>query len=377
MLLCGVAVVQAAEIRLRTECRCDGPLVTLGDVAEVFAADRHQAEALTAVELFPTPSASRQRCVSLREIQDLLLLRGVNLADHRLSGSSQVTVLRQGRSADPQPERPVSPAATCKAHTQLREAIVRHLNENALGEDPWIVEMNLEPAHARTLAGANRKISITGGRPPWTGTQRFQVTIDTLDGPVRFSLDAQVSLPPAAVVAVRSLPRGALMRAGDVELRREVLSDASSREFYCIEDVLGKETTQAIAKGIVLEPKHIRSPLLVRRGEAVTVYARSAGIRVRTTGRARDNGSLDDLIPVESLANRQTFFARVAGLREVEVYARSAKADQTSASAKAGQASADQETGTPSTADRPLGDSLQQAGRGSVPASARRQPTVN
>ena len=58
----------------------------------------------------------------------------------------------------------------------------------------------------------------------------------------------------------------------------------------------------------------------------MTVYARSPGIRVRTVGRVRDNGSLGDLVAVESLLDRRTYFARVSNVREVEVYARAPKA---------------------------------------------------
>ena len=53
----------------------------------------------------------------------------------------------------------------------------------------------------------------------------------------------------------------------------------------------------------------------------MTVYARSAGLRVRTTARAKDDGSVGDLIAVDSLLNKQSFFARVSGIQEVEVFA--------------------------------------------------------
>ena len=48
----------------------------------------------------------------------------------------------------------------------------------------------------------------------------------------------------------------------------------------------------------------IRRPVVVRRGDAVTLYARSAGLRVRTTVRAREDGGVGDLITVESLDDR-------------------------------------------------------------------------
>ena len=66
----------------------------------------------------------------------------------------------------------------------------------------------------------------------------------------------------------------------------------------------------------------LRPPLAVHRGEVVTVYAQSGAIRIRTNARSRDEGSVGELVAVESLLNRSTYYARVSGIREVEVYAR-------------------------------------------------------
>jgi len=82
----------AAELRLRSQCSPHGPVVTLGDVTDILTADEKQAGRLAAVELFPAPAATRQRILQVRELQDLLLMRGVNLAEHQFSGSSQVVV---------------------------------------------------------------------------------------------------------------------------------------------------------------------------------------------------------------------------------------------------------------------------------------------
>jgi len=85
------------------------------------------------------------------------------------------------------------------------------------------------------------------------------------------------------------------------------------------EECLGKETTRTIAAGQVLTADALREPLLVKRGEAVTVYARSYGVVVRLTGRALDSGSRGSLVSVESLENRQRFLARVSGMQQVVV----------------------------------------------------------
>ena len=79
--------------------------------------------------------------------------------------------------------------------------------------------------------------------------------------------------------------------------------------------------------GSVIDRETVRAPLLVRRGDVVTVYARSGSVRVRTTARARDDASAGEVVSVESLADRSTYLARVSGIREVEVFAHSPRAE--------------------------------------------------
>jgi flagella basal body P-ring formation protein FlgA len=327
-----VGTGRAALLRLRNECTGRGAVVTLGDVAEIFAADASQAKALAAIELFPAPAAPRQRFLRLRELQDLLLLRGVNLAEHQFSGSSQVTISGRGEPPESKPERPLSSSAATAANRRVVQSAVQYLQQCVSAPVPWIVEVELDPARARLVADPGRTISISGGAPPWTGSQRFEVTVHGPEGAVRFPLDAQVTTSPAVVVAARSLPRGAVIRPTDVVLQQGGPQAAPSDVFRAIDEVVGKETTCAIPKDKVLQQESVRPALLVRRGDAVTVYARSPGICIRTVGRARDNGSLGELVAVESLQDRSTYFARVSNVREVEIYARSAKAERESLS---------------------------------------------
>ncbi len=323
------ASTRAAELRLKKQCRCDAPVVTLGDLADVFSADAQQAAALAAIELFPSPSGSRQRFVRVREIQDLLLARGVNLTEHRLSGSSRVAVSGGGNGLDASPGRPVSAAAVRRAEGRVRDAISRHLVQVASADTAWSVEPRLTPGQVRLLSNLLAKISLRGGSPPWTGHQQFEIVVDSADGRESLAIEAEVTLPPEAVVVVRSLSRGLAVHASDVELRRLAPGQVATDAFHRLEDVIGREATRAIPQGTLLKTNMVRAPLLVQRGDEVIVIARSAGIRVRTTARVREDGSLGDLVAVESLADRKTYFARVTAVREVEVYSRAVDAGGT------------------------------------------------
>ncbi|HUT93172.1 MAG TPA: flagellar basal body P-ring formation chaperone FlgA [Thermoguttaceae bacterium] len=333
--LFGPAAARAAELQLRPECRCSGPVVTLGDVADVLAADSAEAEVLAAVELFPTPPSGTKRFLQVRQLQDLLLARGVDLLEHPISGASQVAVLRADEEPGTAEGEALPASAVEKVQRRVSEAVMRYLQAYVSVAEPWTVDVKLSAPQARWVASSENEISVDGGVPPWLGMQRFEVTVLSPDGPVRFDVDAEVTLVSQRVVAVRSLPRDAIIRATDVRLEPGGAIEAG---FHSIDEVVDRQTTRALPKDKVVDRGSIQEPLLVRRGEVITVYARSAGIRVRSTAKAREEGSLGDLIQVESLLDRATYFACVSGIQEVEVYARPAQADRIGAAALHGSA---------------------------------------
>ncbi len=324
----------SAEIRLRTQCQTQGTVVTLGDVAQVFAADRHEADRLAAIELFPSPAVSRKRFVGIRELQELLATRGVDRFDHRFSGAAQVAIV--GSRPMTQYEQKSLPASFLRrSERRACELVKQFLLTQVSAESDWIVEVALQDDQAQLLLDPRTELSILpqssaatsaggaslGGPASWIGTRSFEVAMETAEGTVRFPLQAGISLPPAVVVASRLLARGTLIRPGDVELQHEAIRANLVGQFTSIEEVIGMETTQPISEGtLLLRGRSVRAPILVKRGDVVTVIARTAGIRVQTTGRAREEGSLGQAIKIESLGNRETFFARVSKWREVEIY---------------------------------------------------------
>jgi flagella basal body P-ring formation protein FlgA len=209
------------------------------------------------------------------------------------------------------------------------EAILAHLQQ-ATGEEPgaeqaWHVEMQLTAQQRKQLASTQGAIVATGGASPWVGSQSFELACETAEGAVRIPVTAQVSLPSSVVTVTRSVPKGAVLRAADVVLvAQDAKTSARNEEaFHAIGEVLGKEAMRPIAPGQVLDNSNLRRPVLIRRGEVVTVYARAAGIEVRTTGRALDDGSEGDLVGIESIdgPQKRQFDAKVCGPQTVEVWA--------------------------------------------------------
>jgi flagella basal body P-ring formation protein FlgA len=310
--------IGAAEFRLRPECRCAKAVVTLGDVADVLAADPGQVQSLSAIELFPLPPPGNQRYLGARELQDLLFLRGVNLIGHRFSGSSQVTILGPSPADRPAPPKALSGPVMERAQRSVADAILRHLKEHAAPGRAWQVDVKLSEEDAKLLAAA-REVSASGGEEPFVGEQVFEVVAASAGRTARLAVNAQVSPAAAVVVAARSIPSGAVISAADVTLTSGQPANAAGEPFASVEEVVGLQATRLIPADKVVDRDAVRAPVLVHRGEVVTVYSRRPGIQVKVIARARDEGSLGQLVAVENLAERKSFLARVTGVAEAEV----------------------------------------------------------
>lgn len=316
-----------AEIELRQRAIPKGEVVRLGDVARISAGDRATTAEFEAIELFTAPPTGGKRFVRLREIQDAMTARGVNLAQHTFSGASLVSVevaVREAPRKAPAERKPSS-SDESRLKRRVRDAVLQYLRDQADRPLGWELSFDLSEDQLRSLLAARSDLSVTGGERPWTGDQEFVVTADGPTEQIQITLLIQVSAPPAVVVAARTLSRG--MRIGEADVRLMPAPVPVADALYSLDQVIGREATQTLTADQPITPDDIRTPLLVRRGEVVTVFARSQGIRVRTTARARDDGSAGELVTVESLAkDRKSFFARVCGLQEVEIYARAVSA---------------------------------------------------
>lgn len=326
-LLCFVLITlshlsaEAAEIRLKSKCYCNGTLVRLGDIADVFDSDQREAERLASIELFPTPG--RSRTVRLREIQERLSLHGVNLIRCRLYGASRVLIEVEGeQTVEKSSNNASSRAVEQRARQRVRQAIVQYLQDRVDSRFDWEVELQIDDSSSRLLAAAAvSRLTVQGGRQPWVGPQEFTVSFLSRKEEVRLAIAAEVKLPEQVVVAIRVLSKGDIVRKDQVRLQQAPVQFSQRNYFHRLSDVIGKEVAQSVRAEQPLDKRHVRAPLLVRRGDIVTVYSRAPGIQIRTRAVARGDGAKGDVILVQTLDKKHKYNAQVSDVHEVVVTA--------------------------------------------------------
>ena len=101
---------------------------------------------------------------------------------------------------------------------------------------------------------------------------------------------------------VRNVRRGEVLQPGDVELRP--LTIVRQEDIYAtqLESVIGKETTRGLAADRPLAADDVRTPVIVRRNEVVTVFAHAGGVTVRREMLALGDAGRSELVEVQPIS---------------------------------------------------------------------------
>jgi flagella basal body P-ring formation protein FlgA len=346
------ATARATDVKLRERVVPKSSVVRLGDVAEVTSTDRQEARQLAVMPLMPAPPPGMDRILRQREVADMLAANGVVIGSLRFVGAERVAVAGPSGArtaainafANSTNEAPIDRRAailaagqgpvTAMPHddahmaalkTKLRQIIGDHVSTKSGKHTLDQIDCDVTEQQLAQFAAATTTPTCDGGSQPWSGRQRFVLSFETATGPVRLPVFADIAEAAVPTVfATRSVPRGSVITAVDVELRTIERSGklAGPRALLdSIEKIIGMEVRQPLQAGEVVWADQVQSPVLVKRGDLISVSSQGGGIRVRTDARALQEGANGDLIQVESLESKQRYDARVVGSREAAVFA--------------------------------------------------------
>jgi flagellar basal body P-ring formation protein FlgA len=107
------------------------------------------------------------------------------------------------------------------------------------------------------------------------------------------------------VVAARPLSRGTHLSSGDVMMIRQNLSELRSDYFTQPEHLTGKILVKNLPQGAVFSTRIVKAPLLVQRGDEVTILASVAGLTVRGKGKALSNAALGERVSVRNKKSKR------------------------------------------------------------------------
>jgi flagella basal body P-ring formation protein FlgA len=107
------------------------------------------------------------------------------------------------------------------------------------------------------------------------------------------------------------IKRGSIIQEQDVILTQRNVNKLTQGFFNNTADVIGKEARRSLSTGMALRPKWITEPVIIERGDRVSIIAKIQGLTVKAHGIAKDKGSKGQFIEVENLTSNRTIFAQI------------------------------------------------------------------
>ncbi len=135
----------------------------------------------------------------------------------------------------------------------------------------------------------------------------------------RVSIAGEVEKFTSLPVLKTTMKNGEIIGMGDLDfidvsiksLPRDIILDADK--------IAGTTPRRIAAAGKPLSFNDVQPPLLVSRGEAITIFFKEGPLTVSTKGKSLQNGAMGDLIQITNITSNKNLSGVVTGNREVTV----------------------------------------------------------
>ena len=157
------------------------------------------------------------------------------------------------------------------------------------------------------------ELRLAGGVATGRGARR-RIDVELVqEGGVVASVPARLEVVANGPVVVlrHAVARGTVLGHGDVSMEERELSGLSGNLVTTLDDAVGRETRTALSAGTPLTVTALASPLLVRRGDVVTVIIETPGMRLSTPAEALEAGVAGAQIRIRNRRSQQELSGQV------------------------------------------------------------------
>jgi flagella basal body P-ring formation protein FlgA len=269
----------------------DGGTVHLGDLAVLEGS----ATGFADLDLGPAPDLGGSRRLEGITILRHLQAAGLDASTTRYQIAASVRVTRAFQDV---------------SGSELRDAIEREAGR-LLAEGESIRDLDTPPV-VRIPSGAYELRAIPGTAAS-RGAHRYLEVEVVQDGSVvaTVPIRAEVAAIGPVVVARRQVARGEMLEAGDLAIEKRDLTAVPPGALSEVRQALGKEARTAVAAGTPLTSQALAAPLLVHRGDVVTVVVETPGMRLSVPGEALEAGAAGAAVRVRNRTSQQQIAGQV------------------------------------------------------------------
>jgi flagella basal body P-ring formation protein FlgA len=354
-IVCLGASTVSPAVRMWPKSVVDGDQIRVEHVAQVVNVMPELVGTYAAVVVKPAPEPGRNAEVTLDELRDALIRAGANPAEFTVCGAPRCDVVRPLtlRPVEQDPNPAVSKYWWGGASPSSPPSAESPADEPADSSSVVTVATSQPTPAGNTLEGVvsqyiSDKLANMGGRihvrfSPNVRTVlslsrpeydfRIHWRTEQQLGPVSLEVDVlrkghleqsvpmvvEVSLTLSVAMAARPINRGQVVRSEDVQLHDVDFYHLDRIGLTDLGMIVGQQARRFVRTGEMIYLRDLKPCPLVHQGDLVTVWSDAGGLKIKTAGKAMENGIYGETIQVRNESSRQVFQATVAGPQVVRM----------------------------------------------------------
>jgi flagella basal body P-ring formation protein FlgA len=199
----------------------------------------------------------------------------------------------------------------------LEAAVTSHLENNKIEGRTEIKVADLDPRLVLRACDNELVARLESPAQP-IGRVTVRVRCEGIS-PWTVFVPARVSLYRNVVAITRPLKRESVLSSEDITLLEKDVGYLTQGYLTSLDQALGKKLTRSVLSDQILLPNQLEQAEIIRKGDQVTINAKSGSVVVRMPGEALSDGALDQQIRIKNLSSKRVIRARVVGAGIVEV----------------------------------------------------------
>ncbi|WP_428650605.1 flagellar basal body P-ring formation chaperone FlgA [Roseibium sp.] len=284
---------------LRSQVMTLSEIVTVGD----FYSNAGQ---LASKPLFRSPDMGTSGNVSAAVVAERARAAGLKLAS--TDGLRDVVVYR---------------GATRLGQDQMLNLVRTSLSDRTPGLDGANLDIKLRQAPQEILADPKAHEPVRVDRLDWSQTSGQFTLVASVAGELGMEM---VTIAGSAVemvdvlALVQPVRRGDILKEDDLSVIRLPRSKVPAGAVADASEIAGLQAKTSVRANIPLFRKSFQHPILVQRGDKVTVTFEMAGMKLSSRAQAMDDGAKGDVIDVMNLQSRRIVPATITSRGQVRVH---------------------------------------------------------
>lgn len=306
------------KVQLRSTVRMQSEQVslTIADIASVIGPQQDRIEQL----IVPTKDQVTQgqwTQISIKSIRELLDAAPLIHAGSIIVVGNDISITRRTQSDSTPTTTPLASLTPVTQGPTLRDNLLRWVYAK-LDAQPGSARIHFNERDTDLLATSTRGRIVEIGEIGRSTSMSCRIVIYEHDRIVTdATLRFDVQIQRAVRVITTQIRRGELITESQTVLETRWMSPLEP-----IADPtksLNKVCKTTLDPGVVLESSMLESQILVKRGQIVSARSLAGTVSVSMSVRALADGSLGDIIELESRDRKQRFTARVASSGRVVI----------------------------------------------------------